>query len=532
MSAAQMQDVQQQQAQVAGMLAQLPPEQQVQIQEVVGAYNHQLSAQGVAPEAVQSYVWSYYTQCVTSFYQQLQAAQMQQAQQEQSLAQQEPRRSEEELQALQQALDEELKSPEVVPKDLFAAKPTSAQLSEPQQAGTQPSANGLQTKNSDAENVQAQREFKDPQQEVQKQYEQRIDPMLAKRFAKQREKEHQDAVVEESPACSSSGTKAVADPVRPAAASSTPSKTIDPVLAKRWNALQEREAAGEQAAKAIDEAIMSSKKEKPAESELAKRMAKQQEKVKERLEKYGDIDASAAGQGAALNIPLKPWEARQAAAQAAAQSELAERQAKQQEKKAQQQLEEQAIAAATANTTPEAVPAIDSTAAASEVNATASSAESGGAPQLVEAPPLTVKEAGASGDAPVEAERTRLSLPAGKTAMHIFTWPKDSLRLSCLRWHALVLNSDLDFEMEVIAELRPETDDAAADSIVLQKNARGSVFDGSFAPLRDRRFAPASPANGSANRTSREVRAIVFKFSNAFSWFTAKDVELITMPDD
>jgi len=61
--------LQQQQAQVNSMLNQLPQQQKDQIQQAVNSYRQQLLQQGFSADVVQTYVWSYYTQCVQTLFQ-------------------------------------------------------------------------------------------------------------------------------------------------------------------------------------------------------------------------------------------------------------------------------------------------------------------------------------------------------------------------------------------------------------------------------------------------------------------------------
>merc|ERR1719387_1108458 len=96
----------------------------------------------------------------------------------------------------------------------------------------------------EAQQREQQEEVKAQQQAFfQSKLAQKMDPALAAKFAKQREKH--DA-----------GEASFDD--RPAA--NAPPKNLDPVLAKRWTAMQERQAAGEDAAKSIDERVANSKR--------------------------------------------------------------------------------------------------------------------------------------------------------------------------------------------------------------------------------------------------------------------------------
>merc|ERR1712224_1119045 len=104
--------------------------------------------------------------------------------------------------------------------------------------------------------------------------------------------------------------------------------------------------------------------------------------------------------------------------------------------------------------------------------------------------------------------------------------------------------------MGVTAVLRPVVEGESSDTIILQKFARGGTFVGDFKPKRDRRCllhqpgadegtAPcenASENSGQANGTHapadsctkwRQVEAVNFNFSNAFSWFNGKEVEFV-----
>jgi hypothetical protein len=386
------------------------------------------------------------------------------------------------------------------------------------------------------EELSARPNFVDPQQHAQKHFEQKIDPALAKRFAKQREKENipdQELVVEETkhvaeqkmdPVLAKRFAKqrekedtlesAVEDVRNTSVPSQVASKAMDPVLAKRWNAMQERQTNGEEAAKSIEEAVSKQRQDRSkedgselakkwanrnqlgdvdlyepkkaegvpsADTELAKRIGKTQEKLQERVEKFGD-NAESAFEA----VAPKPWEARQAAAQAAATSELASRLAKQQEKE--------------------------------KLAAEAESAESE-APRLVAAPER------------LGADRKRLAIRAGNTSTHEYAWRVGSVRIE---WHAVVLQG-LDVELEVTAVLEPTNAGSKPESIVLQKNARGETFEGAFAPQRDRRLVIAGSSatdDGAQSRSHREVQAVVFKFSNTFSWFNAKDIELVIVPSD
>lgn len=65
---AQMQALQQQST-TNSMLNQLPQQQRSQIETAVNSYRQTLTSQGYQSEVIQTYVWNYYTQCVTTLFQ-------------------------------------------------------------------------------------------------------------------------------------------------------------------------------------------------------------------------------------------------------------------------------------------------------------------------------------------------------------------------------------------------------------------------------------------------------------------------------
>merc|ERR1711966_171423 len=98
--------------------------------------------------------------------------------------------------------------------------------------------------------------LKEQQQQFAQKLQQKMDPALANRLLKP--KEELENLTQER------------------ATPSAPPKNLDPVLQKRWNAMQERQAAGEDTAKSIDdrlETLAKSRQDKP-QTELAQRLAK------------------------------------------------------------------------------------------------------------------------------------------------------------------------------------------------------------------------------------------------------------------
>lgn len=116
------------------------------------------------------------------------------------------------------------------------------------------------------------------------------------------------------------------------------------------------------------------------------------------------------------------------------------------------------------------------------------------------------------------AERSHLSFAAGQAIEHRVPWVIAG-GSGHLHWSAVVL-SDLTIDLEISAVLAAS--EGATDELVLQRNARGGTFVGSLDEAHDRRLAAS--VTGSARK---EVREVVFKFSNSFSWFRGKEVELV-----
>jgi len=121
-----------------------------------------------------------------------------------------------------------------------------------------------------------------------------------------------------------------------------------------------------------------------------------------------------------------------------------------------------------------------------------------------------------------EAERVQLSLRAGQSMDHHVPCAPGCSRL---QWSAVALEN-LDIELEIVALLREPGSEGAPEELVLQRRARGETHVSAFYPIRDRRVA-TSGANGSC----KEVEALIFKFSNSFSWFRGKQVELVILQE-
>jgi len=127
----------------------------------------------------------------------------------------------------------------------------------------------------------------------------------------------------------------------------------------------------------------------------------------------------------------------------------------------------------------------------------------------------------------------RLEIPTGQKASHRLTWNDPQLgyngSLGSLDWSVVVLE-EMTIDLEVSVQLSPASDgseNATPGLILLQETARGRTFRGTFDPSTDTRLAAAAAAGG--NGEGPTVEAIIFEFDNAFSWMTAKEVELVAL---
>lgn len=135
------------------------------------------------------------------------------------------------------------------------------------------------------------------------------------------------------------------------------------------------------------------------------------------------------------------------------------------------------------------------------------------------------------------AERLRLSVPSGQQQSHRLEWADAAqsgnivaAQLGSLEWSAVVLD-ELTVDLEVSAQYRSTEPGVAPGLILLQEMARGTSHRGTFDPAKDSRFAALrSAANGEDNHKGGiEIDAIIFEFSNTFSWWTGKEIELIML---
>eukprot|EP00929_Paragymnodinium_shiwhaense_P109369 TRINITY_DN75774_c0_g1_i1.p1 TRINITY_DN75774_c0_g1~~TRINITY_DN75774_c0_g1_i1.p1 ORF type:complete len:291 (-),score=69.93 TRINITY_DN75774_c0_g1_i1:47-919(-) len=140
------------------------------------------------------------------------------------------------------------------------------------------------------------------------------------------------------------------------------------------------------------------------------------------------------------------------------------------------------------------------------------------------------------------AERVPVSIDAGSRILHKVDWALENGRGrdGSLDWSVMVHGSDLTIDLEVSAKLskpKPlpgatsgsngsEESDGNSDVptlILLHEVTRGRSFRGLFDPAEDSRLA----IPGSTQRM--QVDAIIFDFSNIFSWWTGKEIDIILL---
>jgi len=93
---------------------------------------------------------------------------------------------------------------------------------------------------------------------------------------------------------------------------------------------------------------------------------------------------------------------------------------------------------------------------------------------------------------------------------------------------------ELTVDLEVRVELRPQDPEHPPGMLLLQEMARARSFVGSFDPETDKRLAglqARGAADGVDDPSTRGegVEAVIFEFSNAFSWMTGKEIELVAL---
>lgn len=331
-----------------------------------------------------------------------------------------------------------------------------------------------------------------------------MDPKLAARFARQKEKEELGDEL----------------PVTEIGSAANCAKQLDPVLAMRWAKQKEREQSGEAF---VDEIRSAADTTTKVESVLAKRWSK----LAEEGAPVQEVRSAATVTRQLDPVLAKAW-------------------AKQQEEGHSASLAGEIGSAA--KVTRQLDPVL------AKAFARQQQREAGIDPNEAVAADLG------------EAERLHVSIKAGGTFSHSIPWRGGAQSIS---WSAVVLD-DLTVDLEISANLAPPSSGEGLRSIVLQRNARGVNFVSEFFPARKRGLAVPEPAaamsstssgrsTGSGRGTGQAaasstaaapvaappvaagevlarqapehqvVESIVFNFSNAFSWFTAKEIEFVTL---
>jgi len=513
------QTLEQQQAQMTEMYNQLPTEYQGQIQSALNVYRQQLVDQGLDQTVIQSNVWNYYTQCVVSLHQQYtQALQAQQAQQAQQgvasgqtadePAQQQP--------AASQAVAQQGPAPNAVSEqrvDQATRNGVDPSVNAEQQsvaaaeiaAQTAPSAEEIAAQNAAEEERLKQQKLEDEKKEREEEeaFQKRVknmDPILAARLIKQREKQRTGEVAEDI----GSAAKVT--------------QHVDPVLAKRWANLQEKQATGQSQVESPSVAGVKPWEERARNSELAGKWAARKNVTGDSIEE---------ALGTSSSSGAKPWQ------KSVNNSELGQKWAKQQPGESVVQRTEKLEAkdgrGEDMKNAELAQKMKNMQEKVHEVFKDGSEEDS--VPQLTD---LANKPNPGNGTSPAAGERTVLNLRAGRSASHKFAWPANGMPVNSFTWTVRILD-ELDIDLEILALVRPDVNGDRSKTIELQKHARGGTFNGTFTPSRDKRMlVPSNNSgkegdDGATNSSHLQVEAVMFNFSNSFSWINGKDVEIMTV---
>jgi len=279
---------------------------------------------------------------------------------------------------------------------------------------------------------------------------------------------------------------------------------MDPKLAARFARLKEQEEKGETD---VGEIGSAAPKKQVLDPVLAARWAKQQDGAGDTIEDLVQKNVDTAKQSA------KPWESRQG------NSELEKRWAKQQDRTEEEakQLEESL----------EGGKKDWKGSMASELAGKLASRQK--FPEEDECNHLGCGTDQSGEKICDAAERNNLAVPAGRAVTHTLVWPASGLA-ETIQWNGVCLD-EFDIDLEITVALCVGSEDT---TINIHRNARGTNFWGSFTPTRDRRVAALKKVctNGTSQAhdvISIEVKEIMFRFSNSFSWFNAKSVEFVTL---
>ena len=129
------------------------------------------------------------------------------------------------------------------------------------------------------------------------------------------------------------------------------------------------------------------------------------------------------------------------------------------------------------------------------------------------------------------ADRVCLTVPAGQRLMHKIpcNWEEDSgdgtlmsVALGSLDWNAIVLDEKT-VDLEVCVLLKSEEASSEPPTMHwLQQKRSGRTFQGRFVPSEDSSFLEQAGKGAT-------MEEIIFEFDNSYSWWTDKQIELITI---
>lgn len=131
------------------------------------------------------------------------------------------------------------------------------------------------------------------------------------------------------------------------------------------------------------------------------------------------------------------------------------------------------------------------------------------------------------------AERTCLTIPAGQRLTHSLPckWEEGDgsthlATLGSLDWNAVALGEKtIDLEVSLLVKASDPSDPPSVHTIKAKSSGRS--FAGRFVPKEEE--ALLALAEGSTSGSTLELDSIVFEFDNSYSWWTEKEVELITL---
>lgn len=143
--------------------------------------------------------------------------------------------------------------------------------------------------------------------------------------------------------------------------------------------------------------------------------------------------------------------------------------------------------------------------------------------------PPSEKAAGAGWTHSAMADRSCLKIPAGQRFTHSIpcNWQEGedgntrAVALGSLDWNAVSLGEKT-IDLEVYVLLKSEDGSEAPTIHYLKQKGSGRSFAGRFVPQEDARFL-------TEGGNVVELDSVIFEFDNSYSWWTEKEVELITI---